>query len=151
MYLKLGSWWSWSYGSWIYNYLRNQCLWPQKSWVGILLVVRCTRYNIMSVTLYTTLCQWHSIQHYVSDTLYNIMSVTLYITLFQWHSIQHYVSDTLYNIMSVTLYTTLCQWHSIQHYVSGILWFPPPIKRTAMILTEILLKVPLNIIPLTLP
>jgi len=21
-------WWPWSYGSWIYNYLCNQCLWP---------------------------------------------------------------------------------------------------------------------------
>jgi hypothetical protein len=27
--------WSWSYGSWIYNYLCNQCLWPLKLWVWI--------------------------------------------------------------------------------------------------------------------
>jgi hypothetical protein len=37
----------WSYGSWIYNYLCNQCLSPLKLWVWILLMVRCTRYNIM--------------------------------------------------------------------------------------------------------
>ena len=27
--------WSWSYGSWIYNYLCNQCLSPQMLWVWI--------------------------------------------------------------------------------------------------------------------
>jgi len=29
--------WSWSYGSWIYNYLCNQCLSPLTFWVRILL------------------------------------------------------------------------------------------------------------------
>jgi hypothetical protein len=27
--------WSWSYGSWIYNYLCNQCIWPLMLWVRI--------------------------------------------------------------------------------------------------------------------
>jgi len=27
-----GSWWSWSYGSWICNYLCNQCLSPLMLW-----------------------------------------------------------------------------------------------------------------------
>jgi hypothetical protein len=40
-------WWSWSYGSWIYNYRCNQCLLPLKLWFLILLMARCTRYNIM--------------------------------------------------------------------------------------------------------
>ena len=39
--------WSWSYGSWIYNYLCNQCLSLPKFWVRILLMARCTWYNIM--------------------------------------------------------------------------------------------------------
>jgi len=39
--------WSWSYGSWIYNYLCNQYQTPLKLWVRILLMARCTRYNIM--------------------------------------------------------------------------------------------------------
>jgi len=39
--------WSWSYGSCIYNYLCNQCLWPLKLWVRIPLMARGTRYNIM--------------------------------------------------------------------------------------------------------
>ena len=38
---------SWSYGSWIYNYICNQCLPPLRLWVRILLMGRCTRYNIM--------------------------------------------------------------------------------------------------------
>jgi len=29
----LGSSWSWSYGSWIYNYLCNQCESPLQLWV----------------------------------------------------------------------------------------------------------------------
>jgi hypothetical protein len=37
----------WSYGSWIYNYLCNQCLSPTKVWIRIPLMARCTRYNIM--------------------------------------------------------------------------------------------------------
>jgi hypothetical protein len=42
---------SWSNGSWIYYYLCNQCVSPPKLWVGIPLMARCTRYNIMwSVT-----------------------------------------------------------------------------------------------------
>jgi len=39
--------WSWSYGSWIYNYLCNQCLSPLKLWVRTPFMVRCTRYSIM--------------------------------------------------------------------------------------------------------
>ena len=42
--------WSWSYGSWIYNYLCNQCLSPLMLWVRIMLRVRCT-------TLCDTVCQ----------------------------------------------------------------------------------------------
>ena len=44
----MGLSWSWSYGSWIYIYLCNQCLSPLKLWVGIPLNARC-----------------FSIQHYV--------------------------------------------------------------------------------------
>jgi len=34
---NLRSSWSWSYNSWIYNYLCNQCLSPLTLWVQILL------------------------------------------------------------------------------------------------------------------
>jgi len=42
--------WSWSYGSWIYNYLYNQCLSPLM-WVRISIRARCT-------TLCDKVCQW---------------------------------------------------------------------------------------------
>jgi hypothetical protein len=39
-----GQLWPWSYGSWIYNYLCNQCLSPLMLWDRTPLMVRCTRY-----------------------------------------------------------------------------------------------------------
>jgi hypothetical protein len=39
--------WLWSYGSWIYNHLCNQCLSPLKLWVQTPFMAKCTRYNIM--------------------------------------------------------------------------------------------------------
>jgi hypothetical protein len=39
--------WSWSYGSWIYNYQYNQCLSPLKLWIRTPLMARCTQYNTM--------------------------------------------------------------------------------------------------------
>jgi hypothetical protein len=49
----LGSSWSWSYGSWIYNYLRNQCISPQT------LKVRITiRWCVLDTTLCNKVCQW---------------------------------------------------------------------------------------------
>jgi hypothetical protein len=41
----------WSYGSWIYNYLCNQCLSPLMLWVWISIRARCT-------TLCDRVCQW---------------------------------------------------------------------------------------------
>jgi hypothetical protein len=38
--------WPWSYGSWIHNYLCNQCISPLKLWVWIPFMGRCTWYNI---------------------------------------------------------------------------------------------------------
>ena len=45
---------SWSFGSWINNYLCNQCLSPLKLWVRIPFMTRCTRYNIMWWSLSVT-------------------------------------------------------------------------------------------------
>jgi len=39
--------WSWSYGSWIYNYLCNECLSPIKLWVLPPFMARYTWCNIM--------------------------------------------------------------------------------------------------------
>ena len=43
--------WSWSYGSWIYNYLCNQCISPLMLWVRISIRARCT-------TSCDKVCQW---------------------------------------------------------------------------------------------
>ena len=48
---KRGSSWPWSYGSWIYKYLCNQCLSPLMLWVRISIRGRCT-------TLCDQVCEW---------------------------------------------------------------------------------------------
>jgi len=50
-----GPLWSWSYGSWIYNYLCNQCIALLTLWVRISLMASCTRYNI--ITFFSDLSQ----------------------------------------------------------------------------------------------
>jgi len=37
-----GTLWSWSYGSWIYNFPGNHCLSPLMLWVWISIRARCT-------------------------------------------------------------------------------------------------------------
>jgi hypothetical protein len=49
----MGPPWPWSYGSWIYNYLCNQCLSPLMLWVLISIRARNT-------TLCDQVCQWHA-------------------------------------------------------------------------------------------
>ena len=41
----------WLYGSWIYNYLCNQCISPLKLWVRIPVIVGCTRNKIIWLSL----------------------------------------------------------------------------------------------------
>jgi len=45
--------WSWSYGTWIYNYLCNQYLSPQRLWVWTPL-----RRGVLDTTLCDKVCQW---------------------------------------------------------------------------------------------
>ena len=47
LYLYCYIYTSWSYCSWIYNYLCNQCLTQLKLWVRTLFMARCIWYNIM--------------------------------------------------------------------------------------------------------
>jgi len=46
-YIYTGAIMSWSYGSWIYNYLCNQCLSPLTLWWGVLTSTLCDK-----------VCQW---------------------------------------------------------------------------------------------
>ena len=49
--LVLKTYWPWSYSSWIYSYLCNQCISPLMLWVRISTRARCT-------TLYDKVNQW---------------------------------------------------------------------------------------------
>jgi hypothetical protein len=51
---------SWSYGSWIYNYLCNQCLSPLTLWVRVPLMARRIRNNLMENSDSTPPCIWAS-------------------------------------------------------------------------------------------
>jgi hypothetical protein len=53
LWLNLGTLWSWSHGSWIYNYLCNQCLSPLTLWVRIPL-----GQGVLDTTLCEKDCQW---------------------------------------------------------------------------------------------
>ena len=53
IYTRQGPSWSWSYGSWIYNYLCNQCLSSLTLWVQILL-----RQGVLDTTLNDKVCHW---------------------------------------------------------------------------------------------
>ena len=53
-FLQQGSLWPWSYGSWIYKYMCNQCLSPLTLWVQISYMARCAQYNIMWLSLSVT-------------------------------------------------------------------------------------------------
>ena len=48
----------WLYGSWIYNYLCNQCLPPLKLWVWIPFMAKCTRHNIIRWIINSSPKQW---------------------------------------------------------------------------------------------
>ena len=50
---KKGPSWSWSYGSWICNYLCNQFLSPSTLWVRIPF-----RWGVLDTTLCDKVCQW---------------------------------------------------------------------------------------------
>ena len=56
---------SWSYGTWIYNYLCNQCLSPLTLWVWIPL-----RWSVLDTTLCDKVCQWLAAGRY-SNAYYN--------------------------------------------------------------------------------
>ena len=59
--------WSWSYGSWMYNYLCNQCVSPLKLWVRIPFMTRC-----------------FSIQHYVIKFVNDLRQVGGFIRVFRF-------------------------------------------------------------------
>ena len=76
--------WQWLYGSWIYNYLCNQCLSPPMLWVRISIRARCTT---LCDKVYQWLAtgQWFSLGPPVSSTnksdRHDITEILLKVTL----------------------------------------------------------------------
>ena len=64
----LGTSWSWSYGSWIYNYLCNQWLAPLMLWVRISIRARCTTLCDKKKCQWFATGQWFSPSSPVSST-----------------------------------------------------------------------------------
>jgi hypothetical protein len=123
----LGPPWSWSYGSWIYNYLRNRCLSSLMLWA------------VADTTLCDTVCQWYNIMWY--DTVcqwYNIMWYSLSV-------IQHYVIQF---VSDTTLCDTVCQWFATDRWFSLCTPVCSTNKTDRHDITEVLLKMELNIINL---
>jgi hypothetical protein len=60
-HFTVGPSWSWSYGSWSYDYQCNQCLSPLKWWVRTLFMARCT-----DTILCDKVCQWLATGQWVS-------------------------------------------------------------------------------------
>jgi hypothetical protein len=86
--LRRGLLWPWSYGSWIYNYLCNQCRSPLKLWVWIplrrvvldttlcdkSLLVTCDRSEVLS----TNKTDHHDITEILLKAALNTITLTLY-------------------------------------------------------------------------
>jgi hypothetical protein len=72
-----GQSWPWSYGSWIYNYLCNQCLSPLMLWVRISIRERCTLYVIKFVSDLRQVCSFLRVLRFPPP-------ITLTATIYSW-------------------------------------------------------------------
>jgi hypothetical protein len=71
----MGPSWSWSYGSWIYNYMCNQCLLPLMLWVRNPVMERCTRYNISPGTPVSSTNKTD--RHHITEILLKVVLNTI--------------------------------------------------------------------------
>ena len=80
--------WSWSYISWIYNYLCNLCLSPLKLWVWIPIMVKCTQYKIMWYKFFrssTPVSSTNKTDHHdITEILLKVALSTITLTLNLW-------------------------------------------------------------------
>jgi hypothetical protein len=91
LHIKEGPSWSWSYGSWIYHYLLNQCISPLKLWVRTSFMAKCNRYNTM----------WHSQKWWVLCSFAYLRWRRRDVCNF--HMI--YIDDIFHNCMCVIFWT----------------------------------------------
>ena len=115
---KMGLLWPWWYGSWIYNYLCNQCLSPLMLWVWISIRARCT-------TLCDKVCQWPATGRWFPPPIN-------WPPRYNWNIVEsdvkhHYLTwswSYMYFYCSETCLTELCwgqllwsEWTGVQLYI----------------------------------
>jgi hypothetical protein len=108
-YHMLGPSWPWSYGSWIYNYLCNQCLSSLMLWVRISIGARCT-------TLCDKVCQWLAIGRW-----YSPISST---NKTDRHDIAAILLKVALNTIKQTISSPVKQLHMMNWFVFYWIFFP---------------------------
>ena len=114
--------WSWSHGSWIYNYLCNQGLSPLALWVRIPL-----RQGVLDITLCDKVCQWLATGQWFSPG--TPVSSTNKIDC-------HDITKILLKVPINTITLTLTPFWYISYnnlYASAIGWFPANNKRVPVV------------------
>jgi hypothetical protein len=86
-----GPMWPWSYGSWIYNYVCNQCLSPLMLWVRISIRARCA-------TLCDIVCQW-----FATDRWFSPGTTVSSTSKIDRHNVTEILMKVALNTMTVTL------------------------------------------------
>jgi hypothetical protein len=122
--------WSWSYGSWIYNYLCNQCLSPITLWVRIPL-----RWGVLDTTVCHKVCQWFA-------TNWSFSPVTPVSSTMKTdrHDISAILLEVVLNTITKTkpsclLRMLLCNmWHWCMSRASNVfyMWFVLHTNRTSL-------------------
>ena len=107
--IQKGLSWSWSYGSWIYNYLSNQCLSPLMLWGRISIRARCT-------TLCDKVCQWLA-----TGPWFLLGTPVSFTNKTDRHDITEILLKVALN--TITLIQKYCNWNGWkQYYLYILLW-----------------------------
>ena len=120
--LLVGLSWSWSYASWIYNYLCNQCLSPLKLWVKFQ-----SWWGVLDTTLHDKVFQWLAAGRWFSLVYSSFLHQWNWLPQYYWNIVACKVGGFLWCTLVSSINETDC--HNI---------------------TEILLQVALNTTILTL-
>jgi len=98
-------------GSWIYNYICNQCLSPLKFWVRIPL-----RRGVLNTTLCDKVCQW-----LVTGWWFSPGTSVSFTNKTDFHHITEILLKKAFNIITLTLLITFCKstWkHRMSFYIT---------------------------------
>ena len=102
----LGQSWLWLYGSWIYNYLCNQCLSPLMLWVRILIRARCTTCD-RSVIFSTNKTDCHDITEILLKVALNTIKQTNRLCIHSIAERQKHLTSSILAIISPRTNSTI--------------------------------------------